>query len=267
MLDYLAIGHIAQDVAPEGYRLGGTVAYSALTAQALGLKAGIVTAAAPGAVMTGLEQIPVHIISSKQSTVFENIYKPEGRMQLLHSQAALLGAESIPAEWREAQIIHLGPIANEVDPALADSFPGAFIGLTPQGWMRQWVLASLGGRVVYRPWAEAATLLPKASATVIGIEDVQWDWSVAEAWAAQSKVFVVTQGEQGATVFANGERRHFEAPKVQVADATGAGDIFATSFFVRLWQSDDPWEAAKFAVAIASDSVTRVGIDGVPKSQ
>ncbi len=182
-------------------------------------------------------------------------------MQLLHSQAALLGADSIPAEWRDSRIVHLGPIANEVDGALADSFPGSFIGLTPQGWMRQWVL---GGRVVYRPWAEAASLLPKASATVIGIEDVQWDWSVAESWAAQSKAFVVTQGEQGATVYANGEKRHFDAPRVQVADATGAGDIFATSFFVRLWQSGDPWAAARFAVAVASDSVTRVGIDGVP---
>ncbi|MBI5292318.1 MAG: hypothetical protein HY872_10630, partial [Chloroflexi bacterium] len=42
------------------------------------------------------------------------------------------------------------------------------------------------------------------------------------------------------------------------------GDIFAAAFFVRLWQTADPWDAARFAVALASDSVTRVGIEGVP---
>ena len=45
-VDYLVIGHVAHDLTPQGPRLGGTVAYSALTAQALGLRVGIVTAAA-----------------------------------------------------------------------------------------------------------------------------------------------------------------------------------------------------------------------------
>ena len=44
-VDYLVIGHVAHDLTPEGPRLGGTVAYSALTARALGLRVGVVTAA------------------------------------------------------------------------------------------------------------------------------------------------------------------------------------------------------------------------------
>jgi hypothetical protein len=35
-VDYLVIGHVAHDLTPEGWRLGGTAAYSALTARALG---------------------------------------------------------------------------------------------------------------------------------------------------------------------------------------------------------------------------------------
>ena len=47
-------------------------------------------------------------------------------------------------------------------------------------------------------------------------------------------------------------------------DPTGAGDIFATSFFIRLRQTQDPWESARFATIIASRSVTRPTLDGVP---
>ena len=42
-IDYLLIGHITQDITTEGPRLGGSVTYSALTAQAIGLRVGIVT--------------------------------------------------------------------------------------------------------------------------------------------------------------------------------------------------------------------------------
>jgi sugar/nucleoside kinase (ribokinase family) len=47
-------------------------------------------------------------------------------------------------------------------------------------------------------------------------------------------------------------------------DATGAGDIFAAAFFVRLNQTRDPWEAARFATCLAAQSVTRVGLNGIP---
>jgi len=47
-------------------------------------------------------------------------------------------------------------------------------------------------------------------------------------------------------------------------DATGAGDIFAAAFFVRLLATRDPWEATRFATLVASGSVTRIGLDGIP---
>ena len=42
-VDYLIIGHISEDITPQGKVPGGTVSYSALTAKANGLKVGIVT--------------------------------------------------------------------------------------------------------------------------------------------------------------------------------------------------------------------------------
>ena len=262
MLDYLTIGHIAQDVTPDGIRLGGTVAYASLTAHALGLAAGIVTAAAPAAVIDGLDRIALHRLPSPNSTTFENKYGPDGRTQILHTRAGQLTLESVPADWRQAAIVHLAPIAHEVDPELVTGFPSSLVCLTPQGWMRHWDGA---GRVSRSEWEAAEPMLNAAAATVISLEDVSGDWSVIDEWATITNVLVVTQGKDGATVFWKGDRRHFPAPAVVEVDSTGAGDIFAASFFVFLQQSGDAWNAARFAVALASDSVTRAGIDGVPK--
>jgi sugar/nucleoside kinase (ribokinase family) len=51
---------------------------------------------------------------------------------------------------------------------------------------------------------------------------------------------------------------------VKEVDATGAGDVFAACFFVRLFQTRDPWEAGRFATILAAHTVTRVGLDGIP---
>lgn len=264
MLDYLAIGHVAQDLTPQGLRLGGTVAYAALTAQALGQRAGIITSVAPEADLTDLKQLTLQIVPSPTSTVFENIDTPTGRVQKVHAQAQRLTVESLPPDWQPVRLVHFGPIINEIDPQMIPQFSESFIGLTPQGWMRR---LDSDGNVYRAEWIEAERLLRLASATVISLEDVAGDWAIAAQWASLSKVFVVTQGERGATVFWNGERQHLAAPAVTVVDATGAGDIFAAAFFVHLQHSDDPLGAAHSAIDIASDSVTRVGIAGVPLSQ
>ncbi len=47
-LDYLVVGHVTEDITPQGVMLGGGVTYSALTAKAMGLKVGIITSCAPG---------------------------------------------------------------------------------------------------------------------------------------------------------------------------------------------------------------------------
>lgn len=261
MIDYLAIGHIAQDVTPDGYRLGGTVSYATLTARALGQQTGLVTSAAADAILTGLEAVQIHRLESPASTIFENVYTPGGRVQTLHARAGLLRFSSVPPAWRKAAIIHLAPIDNEVDPALAFSFPGAFVGLTPQGWMRRW---DKHGRVFRGEWRDAAALLSEAAATVISIEDVAGDWSLVEQWASAARVLAVTEGEKGATLYQRGMARHFPAPEVTVVDATGAGDIFAAAFFIKMSRTGDPEAAVRFAIRLASDSVTRLGVAGVP---
>jgi sugar/nucleoside kinase (ribokinase family) len=260
-VDYLVIGHVAHDLTPVGPRLGGTVAYSALTARALGLRVGIVTSVGPETSLESLKDIPVVSIESLQSTTFENIYTEHGRLQYLRAQAVQIDFKRVPELWRHASIIHLGPIANEMEPILPKDFSPTLLGITPQGWMRKW---DADGRVSPSAWTNAESALARAGVVVISREDVGGNDEVIEHMAHQTRVLAVTEGAAGAVLYWNGDRRRFRAPKVQEVDATGAGDVFATAFFVRLVKTRDPWEAARFATLIASRSVTRIGLDGIP---
>lgn len=260
-VEYLAIGHVAHDLTANGPRLGGTVAYSALTARALGMKVGIVTAVGKETSLDALDGIPVISIESPHSTTFENIYTGQGRVQYLRAQAARIDFDTVPASWRDASIIHLGPIANEMDSSLPDDFSPALLGVTPQGWMRKW---DSNGHVSRSEWSNSETNLQKANAVVISREDVNGNNERIEQIAHQTRMLVVTEGADGCVLHWNGDRRRFRVPEVREVDATGAGDIFATAFFVRLFNTRDPWEAARFATLVASHSVTRVGLDGIP---
>jgi len=263
-VDYLVIGHVAHDLTPEGPRLGGTAAYSALTARALGLRVGILTAAGPETSLDALKDIPTISLASSQSTTFENIYTEHGRVQYLRAQATRIDFHSIPESWQRSSIIHLGPLADEMDSVLPSSFSPVLLGLTPQGWMRQW---DSENRVSSRQWRDAESALEKAGAVVISREDVNGDDEVIEQMAHQTHILAVTESAAGSVLYWNGDRRRFRSPDVPEVDPTGAGDIFAAAFFTRLFKTRDPWEAARFATLLASHSVTRVGLDGIPTSQ
>jgi sugar/nucleoside kinase (ribokinase family) len=224
------------------------------------MRVGIVTAAGPETPLEVLNDISVVSLDSPKSTSYENIYTHQGRVQYLRAQAGRIDFDSVPGTWRRASIIHLGPIANEMDSVLPDGFSPALLGLTPQGWMRQW---NAQDRVSTRKWPNAEPALAKANAVVISREDVDANYELIEQMAHQTRVLAVTEGAAGCVLYWNGDRRRFRAPEMTEVDATGAGDIFAAAFFIRLLKTRDPWEAARFATLIASHSVTRVGLAGI----
>lgn len=263
-VDYLVIGHITVDKTPAGPVLGGSAVYSALTARALGLRVGVVTAWGNELPLHPLEGIPVVSGEAAASTIFENIYTPNGRIQYLRQVAPKIDLAIVPEAWRRARILHLAPVAQEVDALLPAGFRPALLGLTPQGWMRAW---DESGRVYPCAWQGAEAALQAAGAVVFSVEDVGGDEERIEQYAHFGRLLAVTEGGAGARVFWHGDSRRFRAPKVEEVDATGAGDVFAAAFFVRLLETRDPWEAARFANRVASISVTRLGIQGIPTSK
>lgn len=260
-VDYLVIGHLTQDLTPEGPRLGGTAAYASLTARSLGLRVGVVTAWGSEFPLTQLDGIQVLALPAEHSTTFENVYTPSGRRQTLYHSASKLGPGLIPETWLSAPIVHLGPVDQEVDPLIMRSFPTALVGLTPQGWLRDW---DSNGHVHPSEWPEARFVLEQASAAVISIEDVENDERRVEEMASAVRILVVTEGAAGCRLFWNGDLRRFRAPLTTEVDPVGAGDIFAACFFARLYTTRDPWEAARFATQLAANSVTRPNLQGIP---
>jgi sugar/nucleoside kinase (ribokinase family) len=262
MPDYLAIGHVSRDEDADGARLGGSVTFSALTARAAGLNTAIVTSAPRNdSLLDPLRHLSLQVVPTHNYTTFENVYTSDGRVQTLLGHAAPLDASHVPSDWQSARIIHLAPVANEIDPALIDAFPDSFVGLTPQGWMRQW---DHSGKVRFQAWQNAEPMLKRADAAVMSIEDLGGDEALAEHYARLGRVFVVTRGAAGCTLFMDGEAHKIPAATVELVDPTGAGDIFAAIFFIRLQSTGDPLRAAKSATAIASASVTRVGLTSIP---
>jgi len=260
-VNYLIIGHLTRDLTPSGPRLGGTVAYAGLTAHALGLKVGIVTSWGGELPLGNLKSIPMISYPADHSTTFENIYTDTGRIQLVHTIAPRLDYYMIPEPWRQAPIVHLGPVAQEVEPGLVRHFPNSLVGVTPQGWLRSW---DAEGHVHASEWPEAAFTLQQSGAAVLSIEDVLNDEGRIEEMASAARILVVTEGAAGARVYWNGDVRRFRPPVEVEIDATGAGDVFAAAFFTRLYLTRDPWESARFANLIAANSVTRRGLEGIP---
>jgi len=260
-VDYLVIGHITQDVVPDGFVPGGTASYSSLTAHAFGLRVGILTSFAQDVILPDLRDIQVVSTISENSTVFENKYTKEGRHQRILSRAEILHPNQIPQTWASPKIVHLGPIADEVDPSFLKAFPNSFVGVTPQGWYRSW---DADGKIRFNNYIEAKHYLQNADAVVLSIEDLQFDESIIANLVYGIRVLVITEGSCGARVYWNGDVRNFRAPEKSEVDATGAGDIFAASFFIRLAQTKDPWTSARFATYIAANSVTRKAMESPP---
>jgi 1D-myo-inositol 3-kinase len=265
-IDFLAVGHVTKDLLPNGrFTLGGTAAYATLTARSLGVSAAAMTSAPPGLDLADmLAGVQLHVIPSASPTVFENIYRGEQRLQYLRSVADRLAASDLPPAWKRASIVLLGPLVGELGMDWLGAFAHSLVGVVPQGWMRQW---DRTGLVASRAWDEASLILPRVDVVVFSEDDVSRDEVAIRYYASLARVAVVTHGRRGATVFYRGVEKRFPAFRAREVDPTGAGDVFAAAFLVRLNETGDPFEAAPFANCTASLSIEGIGTTTIPTRQ
>lgn len=262
--EYIIIGHLTEDITPEGMLPGGTALYSGLSAHALGFRVGILSSHQPGRAFPVPSDIQLLVKPSEVTTRFKNINSPDGRKQKIFQKALDLNAEDIPAAWLTAPIVHLGPVANEVNPEIIDLFPSSLICITPQGWLRGW---NRDGSILFQPQIRLEKMLKKVQIASLSLEDVQYNEDIIERMADIIPVLAVTEAQKGARVYWNRDLRRFKAPHADEVDVTGAGDIFAAAFIFRYYHTRNPWEAARFANLVASTSVERKGLNSIPTSQ
>jgi 1D-myo-inositol 3-kinase len=263
--DFLVVGHVTRDLLADGTsRLGGTAFYAAVTADRLGCRVAVYTAAGPELDWNPLQraagEATVVCRPAAASTTFHNRYQGGAREQFLFNRAAPLLPEELPVEWQAAPVVLLGPVAQEVTPAWVDLFPRSTVGACLQGWLRGWDEA---GRVGFAPWEEAAPWLARFSAAFMSVEDVAGQRSWAERYADHCPLLIMTEGARGATLYDQHQATPIAPFPVQEVDPTGAGDVFAAAFLLRLAEGAAPPEAARFAAAAAALSVQGWGVEAI----
>ena len=263
---FVIAGHVCQDILPDGsLGLGGTASYAAVTAQRLGQRVGLVTSAGPDLdVAQTFPGVQVACHPSAATTLFENIYFDGGRKQILHRRADVLGCAHVPPAWRQVPLVYLGTIDQEIDPSLFFCFDQALIGVMPQGFLRRW---DERGQVSFTDWNPPEAILRRIGVLVLSELDVPDPEGLVQDWGQFIDVIVVTRAARGATVYRRGESCHYPARPAQQVDPTGAGDVFATAFLIRLAETGDQCQAARFANVAASFSVEGWGMTAIPTRQ
>jgi sugar/nucleoside kinase (ribokinase family) len=271
--EYLVIGHICADLLADGTAvLGGTALYSALTAARLGWRVGVLTRGAYGKTIDGVEipslepyagELNIIVQDAEFPTQFVNEYQAGRRTQHLPKWAGPIDLRGLPPHWRNAKIIHLGPIAQEIDPKQTGGLTPTFLGATPQGWMRDWPRAT-GGRVKLHHLRLPGELASRLDAIVVSDEEISLARDTVERIGAR-RLGVITKGEDGARVIYGGDHADLPGYRSSVLDLTGAGDVFAAAFFIRATdRSASAVTATRFANAVAALSLRGIGPDGVP---
>jgi sugar/nucleoside kinase (ribokinase family) len=270
--ELLFVGHVTCDLVTadphSACRLGGTVSFAAVTAVQLGRRPTVLTRAAA---TTDLSELPpgidLHVLPSPVTTTFANVYTDHGRIQYCYEQALPITAGDVPAGLRRAQAVLLGPLVNEITPDVAELFADeSLLIAVPQGWMRQW---DATGRVHAKPWETADAILPHLDVLVLSLEDIDYDLGRLDALIAHTPLVVLTEYRDGSTIYQrrpDGQVAQTKIPPrpAHEVDPTGAGDIFATAFLIRLQETGDPVHAARFANVTASFGVEGWGVNGIP---
>ena len=261
-VDYLIVGHITRDIIEKGFRLGGTAVYSGILAKRMGLKVGLVTSYNEEIPVESLNGIQIINHRSNRTTTFINNYTPSGREQCILERAKPLGMNQIPARWRSAKIVHLGPVAREISPEIGFYFPGAALCLSLQGWLREW---DRKGLIQSSPFPKMNNSFPENTTAFLSIEDLGFDRSLINPLRSLIPQLVLTKGNAGADIFWQEKTTSITVKPHDEVDPTGAGDIFAAAFMINYsFNGKNLIESAQAASALAAISVTRPGIEGIP---
>jgi sugar/nucleoside kinase (ribokinase family) len=184
----------------------------------------------------------------------------DGAPKRLLARATQIRRSDIPESWRGARLVHLAPIADEIDRDVPSILTErSCVVATAQGWLRR---VSSDGTITSAPEELAELPLESFAAMVISIEDVAGRVDLVRRAANRVPLLALTRGRQGCTLFVRGDEVEIEPVEACVLDSVGAGDIFAAAFFVRLDEIGDPVRSARFASSAAALSVEGRGVEG-----
>jgi sugar/nucleoside kinase (ribokinase family) len=236
----VVVGAACRDIAdddPRGWRIGGGVTYGALTVARLGLPTAALIGAdseAMGASELQLLRdagVDVRTVSLERGPIFENIERPEGRLQFSDSPSDPVPVAALPQEWREAPGWILAPVAAELPDEWA-SVPSDE-SLVAVGWQGLLRVLEKDRQVRHLP-PTRSPIVRRADLVGVSRDDLDHRILLAELCSLlrPGATLAVTQGVNGglvmeATPDGPTRMRHYPAvPTARLVDATGAGDVF-----------------------------------------
>ncbi len=263
--DYTTVGHLTVDVLDDGSRrAGGTAFYSALQAARLGLRTLIVTQGVPAEIDQLLEpyrdELELNVIPASHTTTLLTTGSGSDRTQRMLAWAGPI-AEDLTLD---TSILHLAPVARESPRRWRGR--AAFVGLTPQGLVRQWRIDR--GLITHAPPSPAAgAVAARCHALVVSEHERASCAGLIAAARAARAVVAVTAGARPITLLTPNDHDGVEELDVPAlddpVDDLGAGDVFAAAFFIAISDRRSLLDAARFANAAAAVRIQGCGADAI----
>jgi sugar/nucleoside kinase (ribokinase family) len=200
-------------------------------------------------------------------TLFENTYSADIRKQKAWPGGDIQPAD-VPQAAFDAMGLLVGPVLQEVDPAILRTPRSGCLMLDAQGFLRQ---LSTAGDVILRMTPEAETALRHCDILKVNAREAAVITSTGDGETAGRvlhrmgpKMVIITRGAEGALFYDGVRFTQISAPEVDVVDPTGAGDVFSAAFLVRYIASGNLIAAGRFAVTAAALSTRGFGASALP---
>lgn len=264
---------------PDGLYLpghGGDTSNCAIAAARQGARVGYVTQIGDDAFgrrfldlwrEEGVDVATVRALTDAHTGVYFVSHGPKGHeFSYLRagSAASRMGPADLPVEaLRATKILHVSGISQAISPSAADAVFAAIETVRAAGGQ---VSYDTNLRLKLWPLARARAVIHAAMAAcdiaLPGLEDATQLTGLAEPDAIAdfylrlgARIVALTLGEAGTLVATPDARRRVSGRRVEVVDATAAGDTFDGAFLARLVAGDDPFAAARYANAAAALAV------------
>ncbi|MEE9373351.1 MAG: PfkB family carbohydrate kinase [Saprospiraceae bacterium] len=260
-VDFLSIGHCCHDKTENGLILGGSVSYSSIIAAELGREVSLISSVGDDFLFHNVfknKSIQFYNVPAKETTVFENVYNNNSRIQYIHSRANTITKYDIPPSLLDVPVVLIGSISREIDFDLVSCFTKSLKGAIIQGEMRTW---DESGLISSAPmdWE----LLRDLDLVFISDDDMMGMEDFLPNIISRVNQVILTHAENGATIYKDGKEYFFPSYKVNPIDSTGAGDAYSTAYLIKYAETKNVQISAVFAHCAASIIIEDVGLENV----
>jgi len=254
--------------------LGSPPAYCSVAAARQGTRTGIVTKIGPEITDSLLQPLldagvdTTGICRTERSTCSELVYDARGNKEIRYpSMADSIRAEDIPPSYRDADLIYVCPMDEDVPlPDLAGVVASARLSAVDLGGYGG-VHMSKARRLAHPSLRRLARDVSahfdivKASdedaASFMDYDDPER--AAGDLYACGPQVVLITLGKQGILLRTASGQRHVPAVPGQVMDTTGGGDTFMAGFLSEYLRNGDARAASRWGCATASWVIERSG--------